>query len=81
MVVPNWPTEDFQEAHLSDPCTLKRAGTDSAQLKEFFFSFSLHYIFYYIFLVFRERLGHFLERETQSKVVRSRFNPRFIETS
>jgi len=40
VAVSNWPTEDFQEARLSDPCTLKRADTNSAQLKEFFFSFS-----------------------------------------
>jgi len=39
VAIPNWPTEDFQEARLSDPCTLKRADTNSAQLKEFFFSF------------------------------------------
>jgi len=41
MAAPNWPTEDFLEARLSDPCTLKHAGTKSAQLKEFLFSFSL----------------------------------------
>ena len=35
VTVPNWPTKDFQEARLSDPCTLKRADTNSAQLKEF----------------------------------------------
>jgi len=45
VAVPNWPTEDFQEARLRDPCTLKRAGTNSAQLKEFFFSFSPFYHF------------------------------------
>jgi len=45
VAVPNWPTEDFLEALLSDPCTLRRAGTNSAQLKEFFFSFSSSYHF------------------------------------
>ena len=49
VAVPNWPTEDFQEACLSDPCTLKRAGTNSTQLKEFFFSFSPTYHFCYTF--------------------------------
>jgi len=81
VTVPNWPTKDFQEARLSDPCTLKGAGMNSAQLKEFFFSFSMISFFVIRFLVFRERIRHFLERETQSKVVRSIFNPRFVETS
>ena len=45
VAVPNWPTKDFQEARLSDPYTLKRAGTNYAQLKEFFFSFSPTYHF------------------------------------
>jgi len=45
VAAPNCPTEDFLEARLSDPCTLKRAGTNSAQLKEFFFFFSKSYHF------------------------------------
>jgi len=46
MAVPNWPTEDFQEARLSDPCTLKREGTNLAHINSFLFSFQQK--FYYI---------------------------------
>ena len=39
VAVPNWTKEDFQEARLSDPCTLKRAGTILAHINSFLFSF------------------------------------------
>jgi len=45
VAAPYWPTEDFLEARLSDPCTLMHADTNFAQLKEFFFSFSFTYCF------------------------------------
>jgi len=52
VAVPNWPTEDFQEARLSDPCTLKRAGTNLTHINSFLFSFQLFfYIVFDIFLV------------------------------
>jgi hypothetical protein len=59
VAVPNWPTEDFQEAHLSNAWTLKRAGMNSAQLKEFSILFLITYCLLDIFWFLEREYGIF----------------------
>jgi len=51
---------DFQHFADSEIFGYQRNFAEVAHINIFLFSFQpFHYIFYYIFLVFRERLGHF----------------------
>jgi len=55
VAVPNWTKEDFQGARLSNPCTLKRAGTNLAHVNSFLFSFHTIITLFLIFFWFLER--------------------------
>jgi len=76
-----WLTEGFPAARLSVLPHAQACADSFSHINSFSLIFGGSSSFFLLFFQFLEREKAFLDRETQSKSVRSGFFPRFVETS